>query len=105
NAVDASIAAGQGRIDVTADATATALRITVSDLGLGITPEARQRLFEPFFTTKKTGEGLGLGLSISKTIIEEFGGRLDLKPINAGGTEATVELPLCVEKRRQLASA
>jgi two-component system C4-dicarboxylate transport sensor histidine kinase DctB len=65
----------------------------------------RQRLFEPFFTTKTTGEGLGLGLSISKTIIEEFGGKLNLVPMDGGGTQAWVELPLHVDKQRRLVSA
>ncbi|WP_291376420.1 ATP-binding protein [Devosia sp.] len=105
NAVDASVAAGQNRIVVVAEVLDAALRITVSDMGQGITPEVQQRLFEPFFTTKTTGEGLGLGLSISKTIIEEFGGKLNLVPLDAGGTQAWVELPLHVEKQRQLVSA
>jgi Signal transduction histidine kinase regulating C4-dicarboxylate transport system len=105
NAVDASVAAGQGRIDVAAEVSGTKLRITVSDMGEGISPEVRQRLFEPFFTTKTTGEGLGLGLSISKTIIEEFGGQLNLVPMEMGGTQASVELPLHVTKQRQLEQA
>ncbi|NMA99492.1 MAG: sensor histidine kinase [Phyllobacteriaceae bacterium] len=105
NAVDASVAAGQGRIDVAAEISRTSLRISVSDMGQGISPEVRQRLFEPFFTTKTTGEGLGLGLSISKTIIEEFGGKLNLVPMQEGGTQASVELALYVEKKRQLEKA
>jgi two-component system C4-dicarboxylate transport sensor histidine kinase DctB len=105
NAVDASVAAGQSRIVVGAEVLDAALRITVSDMGQGISPEVRQRLFEPFFTTKTTGEGLGLGLSISKTIIEEFGGKLNLVPMDGGGTQAWVELPLHLEKQRQLVSA
>jgi two-component system C4-dicarboxylate transport sensor histidine kinase DctB len=105
NAVDASVSAGQSRIVVGVEVLDAALRITVSDMGQGISPEVRQRLFEPFFTTKTTGEGLGLGLSISKTIIEEFGGKLNLVPMDGGGTQAWVELPLHVEKQRQLVSA
>jgi two-component system C4-dicarboxylate transport sensor histidine kinase DctB len=105
NAVDASVSAGQSRIVVGVEVLDAALRITVSDMGQGISPEVRQRLFEPFFTTKTTGEGLGLGLSISKTIIEEFGGKLNLVPMDGGGTQAWVELPLHLEKQRQLVSA
>jgi two-component system C4-dicarboxylate transport sensor histidine kinase DctB len=105
NAVDASIAAGQGRIEVAAEISENRLRISVSDMGKGISPEVRQRLFEPFFTTKTTGEGLGLGLSISKTIIEEFGGKLNLVPMEAGGTQAWVELALYGEQNRQMEKA
>lgn len=105
NAVDASVAAGQGRIDVGAEISGNSLRISVSDMGQGISPEVRQRLFEPFFTTKTTGEGLGLGLSISKTIIEEFGGKLNLLPLEAGGTQASIELALYVEQKRQMEKA
>ncbi len=105
NAVDASVAAKQDQIEVAAAISGDALRITVSDMGEGISPEVQQRLFEPFFTTKTTGEGLGLGLSISKTIIEEFGGKLSLAPMDAGGTEAFVELPLYAQHQRQLEPA
>jgi PAS domain S-box-containing protein len=50
------------------------LRVTVADLGPGMTAEQRRRAFEPFFTTKKNG--MGMGLSISRSIIESYGGRL-----------------------------
>lgn len=105
NAVDASLAAGQTRIDITTALSGSALRIIVADMGQGISPEAQQRLFEPFFTTKTTGEGLGLGLSISKTIIEEFGGSLSLMAMEDSGTQAWVELPLYAEMGRQLVQA
>jgi two-component system C4-dicarboxylate transport sensor histidine kinase DctB len=97
NAVDATAAAGNRDIAVTAAVVNKAMRIAISDAGGGISQEARDRLFEPFFTTKTTGEGLGLGLSISRTIIEEFGGTLSLVPLPDGGTLASVELPLFVE--------
>jgi len=46
----------------------------VSDTGRGIPPENLERIFEPFFTTRKFGKGSGLGLSISRSIVSEFGG-------------------------------
>lgn len=100
NALDATIAAGETSIVVTADAVGRQMQIKVVDTGNGISQEARERLFEPFFTTKTTGEGLGLGLSISRTIIAEFGGSLTLSPLAAGGTEACIELPLYMERTR-----
>lgn len=106
NALDATIAAGNARISVAASPVQTRMCIAVTDTGGGISSEARERLFEPFFTTKKTGEGLGLGLSISRTIIEEFGGALSLLPHPAGGTEARIELPLYRKQpTRELVSA
>ncbi|MEI6414972.1 MAG: ATP-binding protein [Pseudomonadota bacterium] len=66
-------------------------RLVVEDLGPGILKEHQNRLFEPFFTTKD--HGMGMGLAISKTIVEDHGGRIRLEPGSAGGTRALLELP------------
>ncbi|MDZ4309503.1 MAG: ATP-binding protein [Cypionkella sp.] len=68
--------------------------LTVTDNGSGIASEDLSRVTEPFFTTKSTGESLGLGLSISRTILGEFGGELALAAAPGGGTEVRVSLPL-----------
>lgn len=94
NAVDATLAARESRIEIAVRPGIGSIEIIVSDQGGGISQEARERLFEPFFTTKTTGEGLGLGLSISRTIIEEFGGALTLSEAPGQGTEAIVALPI-----------
>jgi two-component system C4-dicarboxylate transport sensor histidine kinase DctB len=67
--------------------------ITITDTGPGIAPQARGRLFEPFFTTKPSGQGLGLGLAISSSIVEAMGGRLEAADA-AGGAQFTLRLPL-----------
>jgi two-component system sensor histidine kinase DctS len=69
-------------------------RVTFSviDLGPGITPEVSARLFTPFFTTRS--EGMGLGLSLCRTVIEQHGGTLDFTPGPKGrGTEFRFTLP------------
>ena len=60
------------------------VRITVADNGPGLDPEVSERLFEPFRTTKENG--MGLGLSISATIVEAHGGRIWAEPSKLGGT-------------------
>jgi two-component system sensor histidine kinase DctS len=57
---------------------------SVIDHGLGVAPEVAQRLFTPFFTTRS--EGMGLGLSLCRTVIEQHGGVLDFQNLPASGT-------------------
>jgi two-component system, LuxR family, sensor kinase FixL len=60
------------------------VQISVSDTGTGITPDVASQLFQPFITTKR--HGMGVGLSISRTIIEAHGGRIWIEPNPGGGT-------------------
>lgn len=69
--------------------------ISVSDRGPGIAEEHLPRLFEPFFTTK--ADGMGMGLSLSRTISESHGGHLDFTPRPGGGTIFTLRLPTLPE--------
>jgi two-component system sensor kinase FixL len=66
--------------------------IWVEDNGPGISADVREKLFQPFFTTKTTG--LGMGLSISQSIVESLSGRIDLKNGHGKGATFFVELPL-----------
>jgi signal transduction histidine kinase len=68
-----------------------AVRVTVSDSGIGLAPELARRIFEPFYTSK--AQGLGMGLAISRTIVEAHGGRLWAEPKTARGACFTFELP------------
>lgn len=67
------------------------VEFSVSDGGHGITPEVEQQLFTPFFTTK--AEGMGLGLSLCRTVAEQHGGVLAFKPNEGEGTTFTFTLP------------
>lgn len=63
------------------------------DDGEGINDEDRKRIFEPFYTTKINGEGVGLGLSLVKTIINEHKGIIDIADSDLGGTKFIVYIP------------
>lgn len=73
------------------------VRIAVADTGCGIPPEVRRRIFDPFFTTKEVGRGTGLGLSVSRSLVEGFGGRLACESTPGEGTRFVVELPSLAE--------
>jgi len=66
--------------------------ITVSDTGQGIQPEHLSKIFLPFFTTKSK-KGMGLGLSICKSIVEAHHGKISVDSIPGGGTTFTLSLP------------
>ena len=67
------------------------LEFSVADLGVGIAPDVQQQLFNPFFTTK--AEGMGLGLSLCRTVVEQHGGALVFEPNVPQGTVFIFTLP------------
>ena len=75
----------------TASAENDMIAISVADTGPGISPEIASQLFQPFITTKR--HGMGVGLSISRTIIEAHGGQINLAPNSRGGTVFRFTLP------------
>lgn len=76
NAIDAMVACDTPELAVTLADLGDRVRISVVDRGSGLETDTAGRVFDPFFTTKSPGKGLGLGLSISYNIVEDFGGRL-----------------------------
>ncbi|MGM0701327.1 MAG: ATP-binding protein [Pseudomonadota bacterium] len=66
----------------------------VEDSGRGISAEHRERLFEPFFTTKPVGEGTGLGLALSWSIVQKHGGHIDVSSDPGRGSRFRVWLPI-----------
>ncbi|PYI58390.1 MAG: hypothetical protein DMC60_13005, partial [Verrucomicrobia bacterium] len=68
-----------------------AVRVSVRDYGVGVSPETRSRLFEQFFTTK--AEGLGMGLAIARSIVEAHAGTIDAESAEDGGARFHFTLP------------
>ena len=68
--------------------------IKVADNGNGIPPKILDKIFQPFFTTKPTGQGTGLGLSLSYDIIKAHGGELKVETIENEGSEFLIQLPV-----------
>jgi two-component system sensor kinase FixL len=99
NALDAvaDVESGSRRVHVTVATPREQLQVLVSDSGRGVLPEIQVRLFEPFVTSKL--DGMGLGLSISRTLLRSQGGELRLEASGAGGTRFSVELPLTARAR------
>ena len=67
--------------------------VAVIDRGRGMPAEVLARVGEPFFTTKVPGEGMGLGLFLARTLVEQLGGELHITSRPGSGTEARIELP------------
>jgi len=94
NSVDAmrgGLGKERGIIIATERAPAGCVRIRVTDHGHGVSPQLGENIFHPFVTTKR--DGLGVGLAISKTIVQSFGGTLGYSENPAGGAIFMVELP------------
>jgi two-component system, NtrC family, sensor kinase len=70
------------------------VEITVKDNGIGVPEDLKNKIFQPFFTTKPTGQGTGLGLSLSYDIVKAHGGELKLFSKQGEGTSFTLILPL-----------
>jgi two-component system, NtrC family, C4-dicarboxylate transport sensor histidine kinase DctB len=91
NAFQAIEDSPQQHIRVDVDYDEQQVRLIIEDSGPGFSEEELSRLFEPFYTTKR--KGLGLGLTISKRIIESFGGQIEASNISPGGARFSVSLP------------
>ncbi len=83
-----------GTITLTTRNDGDGVTVDVADTGGGIAPDVLPKIFDPFFSTKEIGKGTGLGLSISYKIVQQHGGRLEVKSTVAKGTCFTVWLPL-----------
>ncbi len=103
NAIEA-VVPGEGEVTLSIQCTAQEVTLRVGDNGPGIAPDVLPRIAEPFFSTKVGGEGLGLGLAICFEVVQQFGGRLDIRSAPGAGTEVAVILPLLARDDTQEAA-
>jgi two-component system NtrC family sensor kinase len=93
NAIDAMPRGGNLWLETRLSNDETEIEIQVRDDGAGIAPDILPRIFEPFLTTKESGRGVGLGLAISRGIVERHNGRIEVESELGRGTTFTVTLP------------
>ncbi|OLC90031.1 MAG: hypothetical protein AUH86_24110 [Acidobacteria bacterium 13_1_40CM_4_58_4] len=94
NAIDAMPRGGNLWLRTRRNEARAEVEIQVRDDGMGIPPEILSQIFEPFLTTKDSGHGVGLGLAISRGIIERHNGRIEVQSEVGRGTTFTITLPL-----------
>ena len=78
----------------------SALAVEVRDRGSGMPPEVLERVGEPFFTTKPPGQGMGLGLFLTRAVVERLGGSLVIDSTPPDGTRARVVVPAEIDRDR-----
>jgi two-component system NtrC family sensor kinase len=101
NSAQAMNGAGTLRIATRSRANGEVNEVIVQDDGPGIPPHLLDKIFDPFFTTKSTGEGTGLGLSVSYAIIKEHKGTIKAQPAPGGGALFTLKFPTVSERLKE----
>ncbi len=94
----ADVPEGERMLTVGSRRTETGVAVDVSDTGPGIPEHVLPNIFDPFFTTREVGQGTGLGLSMSHSIVQAHGGELRVKTHPGEGTTFTIELPRSEEE-------
>jgi two-component system NtrC family sensor kinase len=102
NAIDAMPHGGNLWVSTRSIAHGDQVELQVRDDGVGIPPEILPHIFDPFTTTKEVGKGVGLGLAVSKGIVERHGGRIEVSSELGVGTTFQVILPVHVEHPENL---
>ncbi len=94
NAIDAMPRGGNLWLRTAITPDSSGVQMSIRDDGTGIAPEILVRIFDPFVTTKEGGRGVGLGLAVSRNIVERHGGKIAVQSELGKGTTFTVTLPL-----------
>jgi signal transduction histidine kinase len=82
----------EGDLTVSTNASNGKAFIVIQDTGIGVPQENLSKLFDPFFSTKSTG--LGLGLAMTRRVVEEHGGKVDFQSLEGKGSTITISLPV-----------
>jgi len=93
NLVDNALRVGARTLWIRTSNRGDRVAVTIGDDGPGVAPEHETKVFDPFFTNRPDGSGTGLGLYLSRRIVDEYGGSLTLGRRAGGGAEFTVEIP------------
>jgi signal transduction histidine kinase len=93
NAIQAS-AETKGKVEVSCIRKEFYVDVRIADTGHGINPDQISKIFDPYFTTKQGKSGTGLGLYITKKVVEDHGGSIKVDSTPAVGTTITIRLPL-----------
>lgn len=94
NAIDAMSTGGNLTLCSRKLANSAHVQVEVRDDGVGMPKDVLAKMFEPFFTTKEHGRGLGLGLAISRNIVDRHAGKIEVSSVPGHGTTFTITLPL-----------
>ena len=105
NAIDAMSRGGNLWISTKGLTTSKQISIQIRDDGIGIPPECMKHLFEPFYTTKESGKGVGLGLAISRNIVERHRGKIEVESHPGRGTTFYIFIPTTALKLPESATA
>ena len=89
---------GKMEIGIRYDEAGEMIKVWFKDNGPGIPDDVKPRIFEPYFTTKAKGSGTGMGLDISRQIIESHNGKIYFESENGQGTTFIIEIPVNQEK-------
>ena len=95
---DQAVPEGKGIITLKCSKEGNSCYVDIADNGSGIPAAIQHRIFEPFFTTKVIGQGTGLGLSLSKAIVEQHSGTIELCHSNADGSLFRLHFPSALDK-------
>jgi signal transduction histidine kinase len=98
NAADASSPGETIRVATRAVNGRRKVELEVTDTGVGISPDLVDRIFEPFFTTKVEPWGTGLGLAVTRSIVEDHGGEIRVESQPGEGSRFIVTLPVEAER-------
>jgi signal transduction histidine kinase len=96
NALDAMRARKEAEeqvLEVSTEMEGDTIAVSVKDSGIGMSEEVYRHAFEPFFSTKEKGKGTGLGLYISRDLMQEIGGSITLEPNRPRGTRVILRVP------------